>query len=798
MKWLRRVFVALLGLVLLLAAGLAGGWVWLRTGLPEHEATVAVNGVAAPVRIVRDAHAVPHIFAESESDVAYALGFVHAQDRFFQMEMARRLGAGRLAEVLGASALPADRFMRIVGIYHLAEASYADLPAEVRTQLDRYAAGVNAWLAHHEGPWPPELYVLGIEPEPWRPADSLVLARLMALQLSMNYRDELTRARILDHIGIGPLSDLFPNADLPEVTTIGALPDALLPGEAVARLHAALPMPGPPGASNAWVVAGDRTETGAPILVNDPHLGLTAPILWYLVRIVAPDLTLAGATIPGAPMVVLGHNGTIAWGLTTTGSDTQDLFIERLDPDAPGRYLTPGGSAPFEAREEIIEVAWGEPEALTVRRTRHGPVISDARPAEAAAALGDDAVLALAFPGLSEADVIAEAMYRLNRARDWTDFRAALAHWVAPQQNVFYADTGGDIGMVAPARVPIRSAGNGLVPVPGWTGDNSWTGFIPYEDLPAVRNPPSGRIVNANNPVVGPDYPYLIAAYQYEAPYRALRIHEMLDAADPAQSVEGMLPMLMDSLSLAARDLLPLMLAFAPADDRTAEAVAMLRAWDHIMDSGRPEPLLFTAWLLELNQALYADELGLAFPEYQGLHARTVRHMLTDAPRWCDDLGTEGVPETCPDVLARSLADTLDALTTRYGADMTSWRWGDAHVATLTHRVFGRIPVLRNLVDRSVATDGGEYTVNRGGMRPVGSRPFRHVHGAGFRAVYDLSDLDNSRFIIATGQSGNPLSPHFGDLVETWREGGTITLTGSAAELAQTGLGTLTLVPEEP
>jgi len=797
MKWLRRALVALLVLVLLIAAGLAGGWAWLRTGLPDHAATVAVNGVAAPVRVIRDAHAVPHVFAESEADAAYALGFVHAQDRFFQMEMSRRLGAGRLAEVTGAAALPADRFMRIAGVYDLAEASYAELPVEVRRQLDRYAAGVNAWLAHHEGPWPPELYVLGIEPEPWRPADSLVLARLMALQLSMNYREELVRARLQEAVGAEPLADLYPDTDLPQVTTIGALPGGALPGEALARLHAALPDLGPPGASNAWVVAGDLTRTGAPILVNDPHLGLSAPILWYLVRVVTPDLTLAGATIPGAPMVVLGHNGTIAWGLTTTGSDTQDLFVERLDPDDPGRYLTPDGSRPFETHEEIIPVAWGEPEPLTVRRTRHGPVISDARPAEAAAVLGEDAVLALAFPGLSDADVIAEAMYGLNRARDWAEFRAALALWVAPQQNVFYADTGGDIGMVAPARVPIRRAGNGLVPVPGWTDAYAWTGFIPYEDLPAVHNPPSGRIVNANNPVVGPGYPYLIAAYAYEPPYRALRIHDMLDAAGP-YTVEGMVPLLMDPLSPAARDLLPLMLAFEPPDGRAAEAVAMLRAWDGVMARDRPEPLMFTAWLLELNRALYADELGLAFLEYQGLQARTVRHMLTDARRWCDDVATDDVTETCADILAASLDQTLATLSARHGADMAAWQWGDAHSATLSHRIFGRVPVLRDLVDLSVPTDGGEYTVNRGGMRVAGEGPFRHVHGAGFRAIYDLSDLDNSRFIIATGQSGNPLSPHFGDLVGMWRDGGMITLAGSAAELADTGLGTLTLVPEAP
>ncbi len=809
MKWVRRAALVLLVLVVLAGIGLGAGYVWLRGSLPQYAAAVPVNGVAAPVRIVRDAHAVPHIFAESEADAAFAVGFVHAQDRLFQMEMARRLGAGRLAEVLGGSAVRADHFMRILGLHRLAEGSVAGLAPEVQTLLERYAAGVNAWLAGHDGPWPPEFYALGIEPEPWRPADSLVVGRLMALQLASNFRSELLRARLAETIGRERLEDLFPNDRLPPLTTLGTLSQ-----EALATLHAGLPDPGARGASNAWAVAGTGTETGAPILVNDPHLGLGAPILWYLVRLETPELTLAGATIPGAPVVILGHNGTIAWGLTTTGGDTQDLFIERLDPDAPGRYLTPDGSAPFETRQETILVDGGDPVVVTVRATRHGPVVSDAEPDAALALLGDQAVVALAFPGLAEEGIIAEAVYRINHARDWDDFRAAMAHWIAPQQNVFYADTGGNIGMFVAGRVPVRADGNGLMPVPGWTGAYDWTGFIPVDDLPQVLNPPSGRIVNANNPVVGPEYPYLIAAYPYELPFRALRIEEMLDESG-VQSLENSLAHLMDALSPAARDLAPLLTGIAAPDERAAQALALLRDWDFVMAADRPEPLLFTAWLNELNRALYTDEInrplpagainralpagepGLLAEDFWDLHPATVRHMLTEAQDWCDDVTTWEVTETCDEILRLSLQRSLDLLSAAHGGDISAWRWGDVHTAALSHRIFGRVPVLRGLVDLSVPTDGGNYTVNRGGIRAGAARqPFLHVFGAGFRGVYDLADLDRSRFIIATGQAGNPLSPHFSDLVEAWRTGGAITLSGSADELAASGSGTLMLQPQ--
>ncbi|NBB84158.1 MAG: penicillin acylase family protein, partial [Alphaproteobacteria bacterium] len=559
---------------------------------------------------------------------------------------------------------------------------------------------------------------------------------------------------------------------------------------------------GPRTASNEWAVDGRHTETGAPILANDPHLGLESPILWYLARIETPTLTLTGATVPGVPILLLGHNGHIAWGFTTTGGDVQDLVVERVDPDDPSRYLTPDGPVPFETREEVIEVRGGEPVTLTVRETRHGPVISDIddRAAGHAASQGGgqdggDHVLALAYTGLVDIDTTPEAAYRLNRARSWDDFVDAMALWVAPQQNVIYADTGGRIGLFTPGRVPVRRAGDGSLPVPGWDGTHGWDGTVPPAELPQAVDPADGMLVNANNAVVGPDFPHLIAR-SYDEGYRAERILEMLQAEGMGATVATHEGMLADMVSLAARDLLPAMLDRAtPPDAATADLLARLRRWDHRMDRHEAEPLVFMAWFMALHDALYADELGDLADSAPSLAPTVVERMLTERTAWCDDV-TTAATEDCADAVDRALDTALTDLVDRYGEDPAEWRWGDAHTAPLGNQIWSRLPVIAGLVSNAVETHGGHFTVNRGGFYGGSDeRPFAHTHGAGFRAVYDLSDLDNSRFVIATGQSGHPMSPHWGDFVQMWAAGGHTTIAGDPATIAETGRGTITLEP---
>ncbi|HYG87202.1 MAG TPA: penicillin acylase family protein [Azospirillum sp.] len=775
-------------LVPVLAAG--GLYLWLRSEQPQQTGSVSLPGLDRPVEVLRDADAVPHIFAANETDAYYALGYVHAQDRLWQMETMRRLGSGRLAELFGTRfggwTLRLDRLTRTLGFYRRAQESYALLSPEAKRALDAYAKGVNAYLATRKEALPIEFQLMRLEPEPWKPADSLVWGKLMTLQLAGNYREELARARVTQKLTVQQVHDLYP-ADPPgsPVTLAAELRELRFD-----RAEAALPPPlGFDLASNEWVLAGNRTTTGKPILANDPHLGLEAPVLWYLARIVTPNFTIAGATAPGMPLHALGHNGHVAWGFTNTHSDVQDLFVERVDVQDATRYLTPQGSEPFATRTEVIKVNGQPDEVLTVRETRHGPVVSDLEGIDAGT---PGHVLALAWAGLREPDTTGEALYRLNHARSAADVRAALARHVTPQQNVVYADTAGTIGFIVPGLVPVRRKGDGTLPVPGWDGEYDWTGFIPYEALPQTVNPPSGQVVNANNAVVGPGYPYLLAATWPES-WRAARIQQMLTGG--TFSVEDVAAQQLDTVSLAARDLLPLMLAVPVGGGMAAEAVGLLKAWDGRMDRDRPEPLIFDAWFRTLNRALFADELGSLFGEYFWQQTLTVKRALTDRQAWCDAAATPKI-ETCADILKSSLDAALAELAQRQGATVTAWRWGAEHVAPLPHPLLSRLPLVGRWFALPVGTDGNSQTVNRGATRysdPIA--PFAHVHGAGYRAVYDLSNLAQSRYVIATGQSGNPLSRHWGDFVQRWRDGGTVRMAGDRDELARAGAQILTLKP---
>ena len=663
----------------------------------------------------------------------------------------------------------------------------------MRHALDLYAAGVNFCLENWQGPLPVEFRALGYRPEPWRPADSLVWAKLQALQLSGNFREELLRSRLMTALSPQQLREIFPAGSEP--ATLAALPEPDAPQLAALaeRVAAALPAPaGPATASNEWVVDGAHSASGKPVLANDPHLGLQAPILWYLARIETPELTLSGATVPGVPFHILGHNGTVAWGATSTGSDTQDLFVERLAPDDPGRYQTPLGAVAFQTRDETIRLHDGTNRTVTIRSSRHGPILPEDTPlANPKAAPGY--VLALAFTGLSDKDTSIEALFRLNRARDWKGFTAALRLYQTPQLNFTYADTGGTIGFISPGLVPVRARGRGVLPVPGWTGAWEWTGTIPFESLPQAVNPPSGRFVNANNAPVGPGYPYLLAA-RWPEPFRAQRIGALLDKTGP-QSVAASVAMQTDILSPPARTLLPLMLPQTGPDtealSRTAQkAVLLLRAWNFQAGRNQAAPLIFSWWLRELNRDLFAERLGPMFRDYWNLHPGVILHILSEAPAWCDRLGHPH-SRSCSELLRTSLESTVLALAARHGDDPANWRWGNEHRAALDHPLFGRIPGLRRLFAIGAPADGDAFTLNRGGT-PVADddAPFADVHGPGLRAVYDLADLEQSLFMIATGQSGNPLSPYYRDLVQPWRDGSMIALgtTPAGAPLATTEL----------
>ena len=791
---MRRLVYAILGLgsVVLVIGGAGFGWLWAT--LPETDGTIEVPVLEQPVEVYRDDSGIAHIFAKSSRDAYFALGFVHAQDRLWQMETMRRFGAGRLAEVLGPAALASDKWMRTLGLYWLAERQVEDLSKPVLTALNLYAAGVNARIAHSRRlPWGVpalEFAFLGVTPEPWRPADSLVWGKIMAVRLGGNWRDEILRTRLARNLAparVGELWPLYPD-DAP-----GTIEEALAltrPFD-LDKLAALDPAPTglPRGASNAWVVAKKNTSTRGAILANDPHLGFTQPILWYLARIESPDLKVTGATIPGVPFTILGHNGKIAWGMTNTQSDIQDLFVEQTDADGR-RYKTPDGWNDFKTRNEIIKVKDANPVTITVRESRHGPIVSDIDGGTARAA-GKDVVMALSATYLEPEDLTPEAFFHINRAEIWDAFVDALRDFQAPQSNFFFASTGGDIGFIAPGLVPVRKRGWGLVPSPGWDGETDWTGYVPFDELPSILNPPSGRIVNANNRITPKGYPHFIS-YDWAPAYRARRIIELLDKK--LQAVHSTTQIQRDHVSEMAKRLLPLMTDIGPADARGRRALAMLGEWDGAMSRGRPEPLIFSTWLLELNQALYADELGDLYRQYLTFRPRFIESVLSRRQAWCDNVNT-AEEEDCPSRLRHSLNRALTKLADSFGSDIGAWRWGDVHRARFAHGGFSGVLWLSRFVDLEIPTDGGNYTVNRGASHINNpSRPFEHVHGPGFRAIYDLADLRRSRFIIATGQSGHPASAHYRDLLADWRDGRYKRMSHTANAL-KNAAATLVLTP---
>lgn len=786
-----RVKSGLAYLVTLAAIGLFGVIGWALSSLPPAKLTLQSRHIDAPAEIYMTDRAVPYIHAANYRDAAFALGYVHAQNRMWQMELMRRAGAGRLSEILGARTIATDRFFRTLGIYRSAKASYSGLSGELKAHLNAYAAGVNRWISSHPGALPPEFLALRHRPEPWRPADSLVWGKLMGLQLSGNYRGEMLRDRLLRHMTFDQVDALWPNyaPDAP-VTVAPADQTRLIGGgtmEPLTGLMRGADTP-PAGASNAWAVSGAHTDTGAPIMANDPHLGFRAPILWYLVKIVLPGGFIAGATVPGVPLVIVGHNQAIAWGLTATQSDVQDLYRESAALGLAGSYETPDGPRPYTMRAEIIQVRGGDDIPLQVRSSRHGPIISETT---------GDGSLALSATFLGPDDRTAEAIYKINLARGKADFLNALEAMNGFQLNFTYADNAGSIGFYAAGKVPIRKSGNGFYMRPGGAGEFDWKGFIPFGELPHSFDPASGIIVSANNAVAGPSYPYFLSR-DWAAPYRARRITELLGQGEPF-TLEKARRMQADTVSLMARDLVGPMTRFTSEDARLTATQRMLRAWDGTMARGRPEPLIFTAWLRAFNRSVYADELGEDFPSYWRLRPQFIQRVLLDQPQWCDRRATEPV-ESCEALLAASLGETLDQLAKSFGTeDVRKWQWGARHFARFRHPIFGGLPVLSAIADLQIPSDGGDFTVNRGATRPGRERSSHaHIHGPGYRAIYDLKTPGNSSYMIATGQSGNPLSKHYRDLLTTWRDVGYIHLNATKVQLKASAKSIYRFEPAAP
>lgn len=776
----------LIGVLLVPVLALAALWFYLRTGLPEITGRVAVAGLQHEVGIYRDSDGVPHIFARTAADGYRALGYVHAQDRLFQMDLMRRVASGRLAEAIGSMGLENDQFMRTLGLRALAARDFVDLSAETRAALIAYAEGVNSYLYQRKGALPPE-YLVFPAPDSWTPTDSLLWGKLMGMALSGNWRDEAVRARMRAQGMPQATVDLLFGRVGGQSQRSDAGDDLWRQVDpAMRKMLAGLPpLAEPRTASNAWAVAGSRTDSGKPLLASDPHLSLTAPSLWYLARIVTGDGTLVGATAPGVPFLVLGHNGRLAWGLTTTGADTQDLVLERLTEGSTTTVDRPQGDPdPIETHTETIRVRWSADEIVTVRRTTNGPILSDL-PA-LTSGLGDARTLiALHATFLQPGDRSADALLGISTASDWGSFTAAASVMGAPMQNFIMATDQGSIGMISAARIPLRRQSDGWMPMPGWERSSEWAGFAPVALLPQTRDPAQGYVANANNALVSPDYPVMIAQ-NWDDSFRGDRLAEQLDQAHGRRR-DDEAALQMDTTSLFARRLIGLMEGWEPPDPAAAKALKSLRAWDKQMRQTAREPLLFAEFSKRLMENLLADDLAVLAQDggrpWRPRSSVLLTLLRTESPL-CDTSTTPTV-ETCRDQLSRALAEAERDV----GASAT---WGEAHRARHDHPAFGRIPVLGRLFGLSVPADGGNDTLQRMAYR---GDSFDAGHGAGYRAVYDLADLDRSGFIISTGQSGHRLSPFYDTFLTRAQNGELRPLTGTPSTLARSGATLLTLTP---
>ena len=781
LRWVRRLVAGGVVLVLLLAGGVAA-LVWQV--IPDADGALELRGLDDLVVVMFDQNAVPTIRARSETDAATAIGYLHARERMAQMDGMRRAASGRLSELIGSSGLRADRFARALDLRRRAEADLEQLPPETRAVLAAYARGVNLRLREAGRFVSLEAVVLG-EPEPWTEVDSILWGKVMGLLLSGNFRTEIARLALSQRLPRERIEELWPRDTSPGTPYAGMRPSAAH----LARLVAAFPEVGvdsplPRHASNAWTVAARHSATGAPLLASDPHLLLSFPVPWYLARVELPDRTLTGATAPGTPFVLLGQHvtpeGAVAWGFTTTHADTQDVFIERVTEGRPDHYDTPDGPQPFTVRDEVIAVRFGEEVRMRVRETRHGPVISDIDP-QVGAANREGYVLAVQMAQFAMPDTGAAGIHQLNRARSVAEVGEALKLLTSPMQNVMAADRAGAIAMFVPGRVPLRREGDGAWPVPGWDGSHDWQGFAAWEALPHYLDPPTGMLANANNRIVPPDFTPLISR-DWFADYRFRRIMGTLRELPP-HTVEGFAALQNDAVSLPAREDAAAMLAgLAPSEARLQAALALMVAWDGTMAAERPEPLIWAAWTQAfLSRVL--REAGVAPGEWRESSFEFLRFVLSSGAHWCGG--------DCQPWREQALRDALATIARLQGDDPRAWQWGRSHVVNPRHPVLGLVPLLRDLAFRAEPLSGDATTVLRAAPRGFGDNPFEAIHGAGYRAVYDLADPLRSRFALAGGQSGHAFARHSTDLLASWARGETFAL-----EPPRAGAPLLVLTPD--
>jgi len=799
----RKILFILLGLVIVLALVLVGALFFVRSSATtKTDGALTVAGLQSTVTVYRDQNGVPNIYADNTHDLFFAQGYVQAQDRLFQMDFQRRVGLGRLSEVLGEATLKTDQFLRTLGSGRAAAEDLAMLSDDTLAILQAYADGVNAFIAANPDKLPVEFRILGYTPEPWQPLHSVAWGKMMAWNLGGNWETELMTAQLIEALGPEAAATLMarypeegPFIIPPEVKSFAGL--GQIDMSQVWAIKRLLKVNDPGVGSNNWVVAGSRTTTGMPLLADDPHLGMQIPSVWYANGLHGAGFDVVGVVFPGVPGVVIGHNSRIAWGVTNLGPDVQDMFIEKINPDNPNQYEFQGQWLDMQVIEEPILVKGRtEPVIQTVRITRHGPIMN-----AVSSDIGESAPpLAMQWTAL-QGTPLSQAILRIDQAQNWEQFRAALQDFAVPAQNFVYADVEGNIGYQAPGWIPIRAAGDGTVPVPGWTGEYEWTGFIPYEELPFVFNPSVGYVATANNQAVPDSYPYLLTT-DWAAPYRAQRIVELIESK-PQLSPEDFAAIQGDVYPVPTDIFTPLLepVDLAGGSAAVQQARAALLAWNRQMAADSAEPLIFELYQQKLISETLGDEIVAAGGEelaaaylsgFRNNSTQAVQRLTAEPDNiWWDDVRTPAV-ERRDDIVARALTLAVAELQGRFGDNAARWRWGDAHWTNFDHLVFAAVSPLDGIFNRSIPAMGSSFTVNAAG---VDYDDLTMNSGASFRQIIDLGDLNASQFIYTTGQSGNVFSPHYDDMVQPWQGVQYIPLRFDQADIQQTAQETLVLQP---
>lgn len=806
-------FVISLTVLVVIALILGGAFFWFtRQDFPDTDGSVQVTGLIQPVEIVRDEYGVAHIYASTPEDLFFAEGYVHAQERFWQMEFQRRTASGRLSEIFGETTLGTDKYLRHFGFYELTRQSYEMLNEEARRIVDAYTTGVNAYISTRK---PAQLgleYALlglqgvNVEIEPWTPVDSMVWAEMMIYDQASQW-GELDNIDLLAAVGEQGYADLNPSyrpdrpviistEDLGKTTNVNpgqltgfnameleyllAQSRGLEASQSPPALLAELGF-GALGGSNSFVVSGSKTATGKPLLANDPHMGISTPSLWYEIGMHCVEKSpeciynFRGFSLPGVPGILIGHNDRLAWGLTNAAFDAEDVFVERINPENPNQYEVNGKwEDMLLRREEIIVRGQDEPEVILVRSTRNGLVITDYMVDQDQFAYTSDELqlyaLSYAWTALEPIRSL-EAVLGVIQAQNWNEFSEALRFFDAGKQNWLYADVDGNIGYIMPGKVPMRAGGDGSLPVPGWNDDYIWTGFIPYEELPRTFNPAQGFIATANNPQVrAGDYPYLISTSQYRG-QRAQRITGLIQNDTDGVTLEDMIAIQTDNQSLPALEIIPYLKDLRFDDPLAGLARDRLLSWDAQMRMDSPEAAIFNIFWVHLLADTFHDQLPASqYPGGNHKDADAVYFLLQqpDSP-WWDDLATPET-ESRDDILIGAFQSAYAEGVEKLGADVGEWRWGELHTIYYQHATLGRsgISLIENLFNRGpFPTHGSETVVQKTCWSATSPYQVRCIPA--LRQVIDLGDLSNSRMVHSVGQSGHPMHPQYDNFIEAWR-----------------------------